>query len=206
VATSYHVCLLMFVPRQMWQQSQNNTAVRSARTYPGNIYSYVEGISHGTTQHTTWFGTYDSGRKTTVGNHFKLIGGNNFPALPTTALALGLEPTPTSARTTFDRPIVSFRSLVMSLTDPSKFGSIYFCGAFWNTPLDSTDSKTGTIAHEASHLMANGGTKDRAYCQSSCKSLVASDPAKAVFNADSTSTSLGTPSPTSSVIPSTARE
>ena len=43
----------------------------------------------------------------------------------------------------------------------------------------------GTLVHEASHFTLNGGTKDAAYGQDSCKDLAISDPATAILNADS---------------------
>ena len=74
---------------------------------------------------------------------------------------------------------VSFRS------DPDQFGKIYLCGAFWRAPDTGTDSRSGTLVHESSHFLTNGGTADNAYGQTACRSLAKSDPAKAIMNADS---------------------
>lgn len=86
----------------------------------------------------------------------------------------------------------------------TRFGKVYFCGAFWNAPNTGTDSRVsvlythvivtvchiikiqaGTIIHESSHFTANGGTNDYVYGQTAAKNLAISDPAKAVMNADS---------------------
>lgn len=57
-------------------------------------------------------------------------------------------------------------------------------GAFWNAPLEGTDSKAGTIIHEASHFPEYAGTSDHAYGQSACRDLAKSDPGRAVMNAE----------------------
>jgi len=147
------------------QQTQINTAVGSAQTYATNAYSYIQGISTGTTRYTTWFGTYDSSRKTTVQDHFRLISGNTFSSF------------------TYDCSCT--KAGVFAYVYPDQFGSIYLCPAFWNAPVTGTDSRAGTIVHEASHFTKNGGTKDYAYGQTNCKNLATSNPAQAIFNADS---------------------
>ncbi|CAG8768261.1 1933_t:CDS:1, partial [Acaulospora colombiana] len=48
-----------------------------------------------------------------------------------------------------------------------------------------TDSKAGTIVHEASHFTKNGGTDDIRYGQRDCRELASSDPDTAIKNADS---------------------
>lgn len=40
---------------------------------------------------------------------------------------------------------------------------MYLCGAFWNAPNTGTDSKAGTLIHEASHFTVYGATDDWAY-------------------------------------------
>jgi len=60
------------------QQSQINTAAGSAQSYAKNAFSYISGVTRGTTRYTTWFGTYNEGRKNTVKEHFRLINGNDF--------------------------------------------------------------------------------------------------------------------------------
>jgi len=79
----------------------------------------------------------------------------------------------------------SFGHLRNSWSDPSQFGTIYLCGAFWNAPNTGTDSRAGTIIHESSHFTNNGGTSDYAYGQTAAMQLAISNPSQAIFNADS---------------------
>jgi len=59
-----------FVNCSPTKQSQLNAGAASSRTYAGNAYSYLTGISSGMSRYTTWFGTYTSSRKITVQSHF----------------------------------------------------------------------------------------------------------------------------------------
>ena len=59
-------------------QSQLNAAATSAQTYANNAYSYLQGISSGTPRYTTWFGAYDSSRKSTVQSHFQLMSSHQY--------------------------------------------------------------------------------------------------------------------------------
>jgi peptidyl-Lys metalloendopeptidase len=68
---------------------------------------------------------------------------------------------------------------------PSQPYKIYVCKAFWSAPMTGTDSKAGTLVHEMSHFTVVAGTDDWVYGQAGAASLAASDPAKAVNNADS---------------------
>ncbi|KXN92732.1 Peptidyl-Lys metalloendopeptidase [Leucoagaricus sp. SymC.cos] len=74
---------------------------------------------------------------------------------------------------------------VFAYVYPSQFGKIYLCSAFWQAPTTGTDSQGGTLIHEASHFIANGGTDNRVYGQDGYKTLAINDPDLAVDNADS---------------------
>ena len=67
-----------------------------------------------------------------------------------------------------------------------RFGVVYLCGLFWGAPTTGTDSKAGTIVHQASHFTANGGTNDmRDYeSVSGSKELAANYPDIAIRTAD----------------------
>jgi len=60
------------------QQTQLNAAATNAQSYAKSTYTYISGISNGTTRYATWFGAYRTGRKNTVRNHFELINSNDF--------------------------------------------------------------------------------------------------------------------------------
>ena len=47
------------------------------------------------------------------------------------------------------------------------------------------DTQGGTIVHESSHYLRNGGTQDYVYGQSGAKALARSNPSEAIENADS---------------------
>ncbi|CCO33040.1 Peptidyl-Lys metalloendopeptidase Short=MEP [Rhizoctonia solani AG-1 IB] len=51
--------------------------------------------------------------------------------------------------------------------------------------MEGTDSKAGTIVHEASHFPEYAGTADHAYGQGACRDLARNDPNRAAMNADS---------------------
>lgn len=68
---------------------------------------------------------------------------------------------------------------------PNQPYKIYLCGAFWSAPLADTDSRGGTLIHEMTHFTAVAGTDDCAYGQTAAANLAATDPVKALDNADS---------------------
>jgi len=47
-----------------------------------------------------------------------------------------------------------------------------------------TNSQAGTLVHESSHFVLNGGTKDYVYGQTSCTAVALVDPDKATMTAD----------------------
>ena len=60
------------------QQTQLNSAAAGAQTYAAKALSYISGISSGTTRYTSWFGVYDSTRKSTVQNHYQLMSSHQY--------------------------------------------------------------------------------------------------------------------------------
>ncbi|KAG9120167.1 hypothetical protein FRC07_004448 [Ceratobasidium sp. 392] len=147
------------------RQSLINTAVNSANSYVSGASSYLSSLTSGKPRYTTWFGTYDSGRASTVRSHFSAIGAD-------------------ASSTTYDCSTCT--STAYAYVYANQPGRVYLCGAFWNAPNTGTDSKAGTIVHEQSHFTVNGGTQDHVYGQSGAKQLAISDPARAIMNADST--------------------
>lgn len=68
---------------------------------------------------------------------------------------------------------------VSGKTNPTK---IHLGGAFFTRAKSGMVSEAGTIVHECSHTFAR--TKDHAYRQGPCQSLVVNEPEKALSNAD----------------------
>ncbi|KAG8748302.1 hypothetical protein FRC10_007693 [Ceratobasidium sp. 414] len=146
------------------RQSEIDAAVTSANSYVSAASSYLNGISSGTPRYTTWFGTYSSASVSTVRSHFSDIGTD-------------------ASSTTYDCSTCTIPAY--AYVYPNQPGRVYLCSAFWSAPNTGTDSKAGTIIHEQSHFIVNGGTQDYAYGQSAAKSLAISNPARAIMNADS---------------------
>ncbi|KAI1783151.1 peptidyl-Lys metalloendopeptidase [Ganoderma leucocontextum] len=147
------------------QQSALNTAAAGAQNYSRSALAYLRSNSASSARYTTWFGTYTDPHHSTVQDHFGKISSNDFAS--------------------FSYDCTCTRENTYAYVYADKFGTVYLCGAFWRAPPTGTDSKAGTLVHEASHFTTNGGTKDYAYGQSAAKSLAQSDTDKAVFNADS---------------------
>lgn len=145
------------------RQSDLNTARNNASSYSSNSLSYLT-VGTAGPRYTTWFGTYDSGRYSTVRNHFSSILG-----------AMD------NASVTFSCQCTSSAYAYVYSNQPY---TIYLCNAFWNAPAQGTDSKAGTLVHEMSHFDVVAGTNDNAYGQTACKKL-AKRPQKAIDNADS---------------------
>lgn len=74
---------------------------------------------------------------------------------------------------------------VFAFVRPTKPYEIHLCGAFWDAPLNGTDSRAGTLVHEMSHFNVVAGTDDHVYGQSGCRDLAKNHPNDAVDNADS---------------------
>ena len=154
------------------QQSQIDTALTAAEVMASGaaeaLNSTTVGQRAAATRYTTWFGSYLSSRYTTVSTHFNAIQD----ATANKALKFSCG-SPRCGRTTF--------AFVYS-NSPYE---VFLCPAFWGAELTGTDSRAGTIIHELSHFTVLGGTDDHQYGQSSAKQLGATDPNKAINNADS---------------------
>jgi peptidyl-Lys metalloendopeptidase len=156
-STSYTSC-------STTRQSSLVTARNNASTYATAAYNYLNAGTQGS-RYTTWFGTYNSSRYSTVKSHYLNI------------------------RNAMDTASVRFNC---SCTDsayayvyPTQPYTIYLCNAFWSAPSTGTDSKAGTLVHEMSHFNVIAATDDWAYGQTAAKSLARTNTNKAIDNADS---------------------
>ncbi|TFK66685.1 deuterolysin M35 metalloprotease [Pluteus cervinus] len=147
------------------QQSDIATALPGVVKYAKGAYSYLQAHKKSTTRYKSWFGAYSKSNHDLVASHYKKIGSSNFNSF------------------TFDCSCTDAGTY--AYVSPDQYGQIYFCGAFWNANTTGTDSKAGTIIHESSHFIVNGGTDDYVYGQTKCRALAKSDPSSAVMNADS---------------------
>jgi peptidyl-Lys metalloendopeptidase len=146
------------------QQAYITTAVSTALGMATDGDAYMAKGTMGT-RYTKWFGAVDSGRVATVKAHFAAIK-DAFATKPIT-VDCGCKKT------------------YYAYVYPTQPYTIYVCKAFWSAPMSGTDSKGGTLVHEMSHFNAVAGTDDLAYGQQAAGQLAASDPEKAIQNADS---------------------
>ncbi len=140
------------------------TAVSGAKSYSSGALSYLNAGTKGP-RYTSWFGTYDATRYSTVKAHYNSI----LSAFNNQAVSVSCACTKS----------------VYAYVYPTQPYKIYVCNAFWTAPATGTDSKAGTLVHEMSHFNAVAATDDWAYGHSAAKSLAISSPTKAVDNADS---------------------
>jgi peptidyl-Lys metalloendopeptidase len=141
------------------------SAMTAARNYSENSKGYLAAGTVGA-RYTTWFGAYTSARYGTARQHFVDIDAAMDQSGGQVTINCGCNQ--------------SYYAYVY----PTRPYEIFVCRAFWNAPLTGTDSKAGTLIHEMSHFNAVAGTDDHAYGQSAAKSLAASDPTRALDNAD----------------------
>jgi len=146
------------------QQSAINTGMNNAGSYAANSLSYLNAGTRGT-RYTTWFGTYDASRYSTVKAHYVKIDE-----------ALRVKPV------TFNCACTDSAYAYVYKNQPY---NIHVCNAFWSAPATGTDSKAGTIIHELSHFTIVADTDDHAYGQTNAKKLARTKPARAIDNADS---------------------
>ncbi len=148
--------------------SQQNTlasAVSAATTYATQANSYLSGSPSATQRYVKWFGAFSTSGWNTAHTHY----ANEQSAFSTQSLTLDCS---------------CKKKNVYAYVYPNQPYKIYVCGAFWSAPMTGTDSKGGTLVHEMSHFTVVAGTDDWAYGQADAAALAASDPAKALDNAD----------------------
>jgi peptidyl-Lys metalloendopeptidase len=146
------------------QQNTLMSALGAAGTMATNAVTYLNGSPSGTPRYTTWFGAYSLNGWNTAKSHFTAIND------------------------VFNTKAIKFdcgcKKTYYAYVYPNSPYSIYLCKAFWAAPLTGTDSKGGTLVHEASHFTVVAGTDDYVYGQAGAKSLASSNPSQALNNAD----------------------
>lgn len=145
------------------QQGLLLTARTEASNYAAGALSYLNAGTQGP-RYTTWFGTYDASRYSTVRGNFGKISS----AMDT-------------ASVTFD---CGCKKQYYAYVYPNQPYTIYLCATFWKAPMTGTDSKAGTLIHEMSHFNVVAGTDDYVYGQAGAKNLAITNPNQAIGNAD----------------------
>ncbi|KAF8684497.1 peptidyl-Lys metalloendopeptidase [Rhizoctonia solani] len=144
------------------QQTGIEEGVKAAIAYNQDAVSYFDGTLGD--RYTTWFGALADNRTEIVKGHFTNL---------------------TDKIEQFEFDCSCDKQDTFAYVYPTRFPTVYLCGAFWKAPTNGTDSKGGTIVHEGTHFVNIGGTDDYAYGQSGAKNLSSTDPDRAVMNADS---------------------
>jgi len=146
------------------QQSALGAARTQATAYAADAVGYLGANNQGP-RYTTWFGSYASGRYSTVKSHFNAISN---------AMQ--------NAGITFD---CSSKQNVYAYVYPTRPYTIYLGKVYWTAPATGTDSQAGTLIHEMSHFTNVASTDDVVYGQAGARSLAISNPDAAITNADS---------------------
>lgn len=82
------------------------------------------------------------------------------------------------------RRAVRSRQGVFAFVFPNDPSRIFLDRAFVRAPATGVNSRAGTIAHEMSHFVIAGGTRDHAYGTARCRALARRAPRLALTNAD----------------------
>ncbi len=147
------------------QQTTLEQAALQAKDYSSASTSYLAALSSSTARYLEWFGAYTPDRGATAYDHFVKLTD----AFTNKPLTLDCK---------CRKPYYAY----VYASQPYK---IYLCRVFWQAPLAGTDSQAGTLIHEMSHFTVVAGTDDWAYGQTAARNLAATDPIKALDNADS---------------------
>ena len=149
------------------ESSSIRSALNAGENYANEAVQYMNSISWGTTRYTTWFGQYSSSNGRTL-----------------TSRLTNIRDTLKSKALSFDCSCPGAGSGTFAYVYANRPYKIYLCGAFWRAPTVGTDSRGGTIVHEAAHFSVVVGTSDYAYGHSKAKSLARSNPSRALMNSD----------------------
>lgn len=138
----------------------------AASLYAASAEKYLTLNTASTERYLQWFGEYESSRHDTALSHYTNIRNTDVKTY------------------TYDCACTEGDD-VYAYVFPNEFGHIYLCGQYMAAEIMGTDSKAGTIIHEASHFTRNAGTRDLAYGQTRAAALAQSNATAAINNADS---------------------
>ncbi|KAF9529057.1 peptidyl-Lys metalloendopeptidase [Crepidotus variabilis] len=150
------------------QQTIVNTTTVVAQSYANSTYAYLKKLTKATPRFKSWFGPFTASSNKTVSTVFSKISAEKFSTFQYDCTC----PDPDADEGTF------------AFVYPDSFGTIYLCQAFWDAPLNGTNSKGGTLIHEATHFTVNGGTDDLFYGQTDARSNAITHPDQTLMNAD----------------------
>ncbi len=146
------------------QQATLATAHNNAITISGKAKSHLAAYPNGSALYTRWFGTYTSTRFNLVKDHY-----------------LKINDAFVTKNVVYD---CSCKKPYYAYVYPSQPYKIYLCKVFWQARPLGIDSQAGTLVHEMSHFYVTASTDDYVYGTTNALNLAATNPDKAVDNAD----------------------
>jgi len=150
------------------QETQASAAVPAADAYAAEMQAYFTTNRAGQ-RYTTWFGTFDRARWSTV--------AANIARIRAVTSGTSLEFTCATIDDCGGTGVYAY----VHRNQPYR---VYLCNQFWTTTTTGTDSRAGTLIHEIAHFNAVAGTYDHVYGQAGAANLAATDPAQAIDNSD----------------------
>ncbi|KAG8721302.1 hypothetical protein FRC09_008105 [Ceratobasidium sp. 395] len=152
------------------QQSQILDAATESNKYVSEANTYLAGISSGTARYTNWFGNFTVSGYNDVLSRYQKIGTDATESRYDCAACI-------------THPKINFNTTYAYVNRRAP-ETIYLCGVFWRAPVTGTNSRAGTIVHENSHFIVNGGARDHTYGHRCSMQLARSSPTTAIDNAD----------------------
>ncbi|KAG8769933.1 hypothetical protein FRC12_004630 [Ceratobasidium sp. 428] len=153
------------------QQSQILEAATESNKYVSEVNAYLAGISSSTARYKNWFGNFSTSGYNDVLSRYQKIGTDATESRYDCTACIS-------------HPRIRFNTTYAYVNRRAP-RTIYLCGVFWSAPVTGTNSRAGTIVHENSHFIVNGGARDHTYGHRSSMQLARSSPTTAIDNADS---------------------
>lgn len=139
----------------------------AASLYAAEAEKYLTLHTSSTPRYAQWFGDFSETNHALVLDHFTKIRSSNVKTY------------------TYDCDCSEGTDTTFAYVFPNELGHVHLCPMYIAAEIDGSDSKAGTIVHEASHFTANGGTDDIAYGQGPASELAATNSTASTHNADS---------------------
>jgi peptidyl-Lys metalloendopeptidase len=133
------------------------------------------GLPQPNPNYSKWFGSYTPERGETVKNNLSLLRSHML--IGVISYHCGC-PAALEARGT----IAAVHSPSNGIVETPYH--VHLCEAYFNLNATGMDSRPGTILHEMAHFDIVNGTHDHCYGATTCSTMAASDPEKAIRNSD----------------------
>ncbi|KAI0094340.1 deuterolysin M35 metalloprotease [Irpex rosettiformis] len=146
------------------QQTAITAAASMAQAMVADSFTHAQAHTARTIRYQVWFGAYSDANHATVLTNYASLNNGSY------------------AEYSYDCSC-NIPS-VFGYARPDQYGKVTLCNAFWDAPVNGTDSQGGTLVHVGSYFYQNGGTIDYTYGQEAAIELAQTTPDEAVQNAD----------------------